>query len=93
MPSPAKKQRTVMISHGSTDTERTKKPPVLKQRPEDDREAGADEQAAAGRGHGRAPVSPDPCRDSGPGGGMVARRAVQRLRADDVGVGLWHGAA
>ena len=33
-PSPAKKQRTVMISHASTDTERTKKPPLLKQRPE-----------------------------------------------------------
>ena len=33
-PSPAKKQRTAMISQGSTDTERTKKPPVLKQSPE-----------------------------------------------------------
>ena len=33
-PSPAKKQRTAMISQGSTETERTKKPPVLKQRPE-----------------------------------------------------------
>ena len=79
MPSPAKKQRTAMISHGSTETERTKKPPVLKQRPETIARPAPKRRRRRAGVMGGLPCHPIRAADSGPGTGMVTRRACARL--------------